>query len=63
MILILPNTFILKGIQSKIKRCLTKILFFNETEADLNKFDKIIDELEPGILRLPVLIKVHQAEC
>jgi hypothetical protein len=23
-----------------------KISFFNETEADLNKFDKIIDELE-----------------
>jgi hypothetical protein len=30
---------------------------FNETEADLNKFDKIIDELEPGNLRLPVPIK------
>jgi hypothetical protein len=28
---------------------LIKISFFNETEADLNKFDKIIDELEPGI--------------
>jgi hypothetical protein len=26
---------------------LIKISFFNETEADLNKFDKIIDELEP----------------
>jgi uncharacterized protein (UPF0216 family) len=34
-----------------------KDFIFNETEADLNKFDKIIDELEPGILRLPVLIK------
>jgi hypothetical protein len=28
---------------------LIKISFFNETEADLNKFDKIIDELEPSI--------------
>jgi hypothetical protein len=25
----------------------------------LNKFDKIIDELEPGSLRLPVLIKKY----
>lgn len=32
---------------------------FNETEADLNKFDKIIDEIEPGSLRLPVLIKKY----
>jgi hypothetical protein len=26
-----------------------KDFIFNETEADLNKFDKIIDELEPGV--------------
>src|SRR5690606_35444677 len=32
---------------------------FNEAESDLNKFDKIIDELEPGNLRLPVLIKKY----
>ena len=36
-----------------------KDFVFNETEADLIKFDKIIDELEPGILRLPVLIKKY----
>jgi putative hemolysin len=36
-----------------------KDFVFNETDADLNKFDKIIDELEPGILRLPVLIKKY----
>jgi len=36
-----------------------KDFVFNETEADLVKFDKIIDELEPGILRLPVLIKKY----
>ena len=36
-----------------------KDFVFNETEADLNKFDKIIDELEPGALRLPVLIKKY----
>ncbi|TRX36346.1 GNAT family N-acyltransferase [Flavobacterium restrictum] len=36
-----------------------KDFVFNETEADLNKFDKIIDELEPGVLRLPVLIKKY----
>jgi putative hemolysin len=36
-----------------------KDFIFNETESDLNKFDKIIDELEPGSLRLPVLIKKY----
>lgn len=36
-----------------------KDFVFNETDADLNKFDKIIDELEPGVLRLPVLIKKY----
>lgn len=36
-----------------------KDFLFDETEADLNKFDKIIDELEPGQLRLPVLIKKY----
>ncbi len=36
-----------------------KDFIFNETEADLNKFDKIIDEVEPGNLRLPVLIKKY----
>lgn len=36
-----------------------KDFVFNETEADLNKFDKIIEEVEPGNLRLPVLIKKY----
>jgi putative hemolysin len=36
-----------------------KDFVFNATEADLNKFDKIIDEIEPGELRLPVLIKKY----
>jgi putative hemolysin len=36
-----------------------KDFVFNETEADLNKFDKIISEIEPGNLRLPVLIKKY----
>ncbi len=36
-----------------------KDFVFNETEADLIKFDKIIDEIEPGNLRLPVLIKKY----
>ncbi len=34
-------------------------IFFGEAENDLNKFDKIIDELEPSNLRLPVLIKKY----
>jgi putative hemolysin len=36
-----------------------KDFIFDETEADVNKFDKIIDEVEPGSLRLPVLIKKY----
>jgi len=36
-----------------------KDFIFDETKSDLNKFDKIIDELEPGVLRLPVLIKKY----
>ena len=36
-----------------------KDIVFDESEADLNKFDKIIDELEPESLRLPVLIKKY----
>ncbi|QHI37883.1 hypothetical protein IMCC3317_32660 [Kordia antarctica] len=36
-----------------------KDFIFDETEADLNKFDKIINEIEPGNLRLPVLIKKY----
>lgn len=36
-----------------------KDFVFNEAEADLNKFDKIIEEIEPGNLRLPVLIKKY----
>jgi hypothetical protein len=33
-------------------------MFLEEVEADLNKLDKIIDDLEPK-LRLPVLIKKY----
>ncbi len=36
-----------------------KDFIFDESEADLNKFDKLIDELEPNELRLPVLIKKY----
>lgn len=36
-----------------------KDFVFDSTEADLNKFDKIIDEVEPGNLRLPVLLKKY----
>lgn len=36
-----------------------KDFVFEETEADLNKFDKIIDELEPDNLRMPVLLKKY----
>jgi len=36
-----------------------KDFVFDRTKADVNKFDKIIDELEPGNLRLPVLLKKY----
>jgi hypothetical protein len=36
-----------------------KDFIFDESEADLNKFDRLIDELEPNELRLPVLIKKY----
>ncbi|MEM9362408.1 MAG: lysophospholipid acyltransferase family protein [Bacteroidota bacterium] len=36
-----------------------KEFIFDETQADLNKFDKLINEVEPGSLRLPVLIKKY----
>ncbi|NOQ91909.1 MAG: GNAT family N-acetyltransferase [Flavobacteriaceae bacterium] len=36
-----------------------KDFVFDEAKADMNKFDKIIDEIEPGSLRLPVLLKKY----
>lgn len=36
-----------------------KEFVFDESKADLNKFDRLIDEVEPGSLRLPVLIKKY----
>lgn len=36
-----------------------KDFVFDTTESDMNKFDRMIDELEPGNLRLPVLLKKY----
>ena len=36
-----------------------KDFVFDAAKADVNKFDKIIDEIEPGNLRLPVLLKKY----
>jgi len=36
-----------------------KDFVFDATKADMQKFDKIIDEIEPGALRIPVLIKKY----
>lgn len=36
-----------------------KHFVFDASAADLNKFDKIIDDIEPGSLRLPVLMKKY----
>ncbi len=47
-----------KAFKVKLKDA-DKDFIFDEAEADLNKFDKIIDELEPSTLRLPVLIKKY----
>jgi len=36
-----------------------KDFVFDSTQADMQKFDKVIDEIEPGALRIPVLIKKY----
>ncbi|PID69615.1 MAG: glycerol acyltransferase [Flavobacteriales bacterium] len=36
-----------------------KDFVFDASAADMTKFDKIIDEIEPGALRLPVLLKKY----
>ncbi len=36
-----------------------KDFVFDASKADMTKFDKIIDELEPGSLRMPVLLKKY----
>ena len=36
-----------------------KEFVFDASKADLQKFDKIIDEIEPGALRIPVLLKKY----
>ena len=36
-----------------------KDFVFDASQADMVKFDKIIDEIEPGSLRIPVLIKKY----
>ena len=32
---------------------------FDAAKSDMQKFDKVIDEIEPGALRIPVLIKKY----
>ena len=36
-----------------------KDFVFDTAKADMNKFDRIIDEIEPGNLRMPVLLKKY----
>lgn len=36
-----------------------KDFVFDAAQADLNKFDKLINEIEPSALRVPVLIKKY----
>jgi putative hemolysin len=36
-----------------------KDYIFDASKVDMNKFDKLIDEIEPGSLRLPVLLKKY----
>lgn len=36
-----------------------KDFVFDATQSDMQKFDKVIDEIEPGALRIPVLIKKY----
>jgi len=36
-----------------------KKFIFTSSKNDINKFDKIIDDLEPSILKMPVLLKKY----
>src|SRR5690625_6785481 len=36
-----------------------KHFVLEKTESDLNKFDRLIDEIEPDGLRMPVLLKKY----
>lgn len=36
-----------------------KDFVFDESKADLNKFDRLIDELEPDNIRMPILLKKY----
>ena len=36
-----------------------KKFIFEEAKNNLNRFDKLIDELEPGALKVPVLLKKY----
>ena len=36
-----------------------KDFVFDAAKADMQKFDRVIDEIEPGTLRIPVLIKKY----
>ena len=47
-----------KNYKIKLKD-VNKDFIFDISKADLNKFDKLIDEIEPGNLRLPVLMKKY----
>lgn len=47
-----------KGFKVRLKDA-DKDFVFDESKADLNKFDKILDELEPDNLRMPVLLKKY----
>ena len=48
-----------KEFKVKLNDDADKEFVFDETSADLNKFDRLIEEVEPGSLRLPVLIKKY----
>ena len=58
------DPFIAQYVQPKkeykvILKVADKDFVFDRTKADMNKFDKIIDEIEPGNLRMPVLLKKY----
>lgn len=43
----------------KVKEYSDKKFILNESKNDLDKFDKLIDEIEPGKIKLPILIKKY----
>ena len=55
----LGDSIAINGVCLTVIEHQNKDFVFDASQSDMQKFDKIIDELEPGALRLPVLLKKY----